>query len=86
MDQINLLEKININRSKEDKDTKRNTFDSINALYEGRELTLNAFRSGIFLIKEKKRKGLKVLTPKEMLQRLPIALAQVKAGIHLKTY
>ena len=25
-------------------------------------------------------KGLKILTPKQMLQRLPIALAQVKAG------
>ena len=29
---------------------------------------------------ETKRTGLKILTPKEMLQRLPIALAQVKAG------
>ena len=28
---------------------------------------------------EAKRKGLKKLTPKQMLQRLPIALAQVKA-------
>ena len=28
----------------------------------------------------KKGKGLKVLTPKEMFQRLPIALAQIKAG------
>ena len=27
-----------------------------------------------------KRTGLKILRPKEMLQRLPIALAQVKAG------
>ena len=27
-----------------------------------------------------KGKGLKILTPKQMLQRLPIALAQVKAG------
>ena len=27
-------------------------------------------------------KGLKILTPKQMLQRLPIALAQVKAGIN----
>ena len=27
-----------------------------------------------------KEKGLKTLTPKQMLQRLPIALAQVKAG------
>ena len=26
------------------------------------------------------RKGLKILTPKQMLQRLPIALAQIKAG------
>ena len=25
-------------------------------------------------------KGIKILTPKQMLQRLPIALAQVKAG------
>ena len=25
-------------------------------------------------------KGLKILTPKQLLQRLPIALAQVKAG------
>ena len=29
---------------------------------------------------ETKGKGLKILTPKQMLQRLPIALAQVKAG------
>ena len=27
-----------------------------------------------------KGKGLKILTPKQMLQRLPIALAQVRAG------
>ena len=30
--------------------------------------------------KATKRTGLKILTPKQMLQRLPIALAQVKAG------
>ena len=29
---------------------------------------------------ETKGKGLKILTPKQMLQRLPIALAQVKVG------
>ena len=29
---------------------------------------------------ETRVKGLKILTPKQMLQRLPIALAQVKAG------
>ena len=29
---------------------------------------------------ETKEKGLKILTPKQILQRLPIALAQVKVG------
>ena len=49
-------------------------------LYEGQELTLNAFKTGIFPIKATQGKGLKIFTPKQMLQRLPIALAQVKAG------
>ena len=31
---------------------------------------------------ETKGKGLKILTPKQMLQRFTIALAQVKAGIN----
>ena len=31
-------------------------------------------------------KGLKILTPKEMLQRLPITLAQVKAGNTSKNF
>ena len=30
--------------------------------------------------KQQKGKGIKILTPKQMLQRLPIALAQVKPG------
>ena len=32
------------------------------------------------LIKEKKRRGIKILTPKQMLQRLPIVYGQVKAS------
>ena len=56
---------------------KRNTLESGSALYEGRELTLNAFRSGIFPIKVTKGEGLKILSLKHILQRLPIALAQV---------
>ena len=35
---------------------------------------------------EQEGTGLKILTPKQMLQRLPIALAQVKAGIIQKVY
>ena len=86
MDQINLLENMikfnNKSRSKtkEVKDKRITTFNSVNAVYEGRELTLNAFISGIFPIKEKQEKGLKSLTPKQMLEGLPIALAQVKAA------
>ena len=60
-------------------------FESVIALYEGlnRELNLNAFKCGLFLIKGKQGKQgkvLKILTPKQMLQRLPLSLAQVKAG------
>ena len=86
MDQINLLENmIKFNnksrrKPKEVKGKKINNFDSVNAVYEGQELTLNAFISGIFPIKEKQEKRLKILTPKRMLERLQIALAQVKAA------
>ena len=38
------------------------------------------FKSGIFLLKTTKGEGLKILTPKQMLQRLLIDLAQVKPG------
>ena len=36
--------------------------------------------SGAFSLKLSQGKGLKVLTPQQMLQILPIALAQVKEG------
>ena len=41
----------------------------------GRELVVNAFKSGLFPLKSTTGIGLKVLTHKQMLQRLPIALA-----------
>ena len=86
MDQTNLLENIvKFNnklepKTKEGNDKKRNTFDSVNAIYEGQESTLNAFRSGIFPIKTTQGKGLEILTPKQMLQRLLVVFAPVKAG------
>ena len=40
----------------------------------------NAFRSGIFHRLENSQEMLKILTPNQMLKRLPIALAQVKTG------
>ena len=55
--------------------------------FEGRENVLDAFESKIFSIKSKgtgilnpNHSKLKILIPKQMLQRLPIALPQVKAG------
>ena len=54
--------------------------------FEGREKILDAFESKIFSIKSKgsgilnpDRSKPKILSPKQMLQRLPIPLAQVKA-------
>ena len=67
-------------RSKADKKKNINTYESANAFYEVRGLTLNVFKSGIFPLKTTQRKGLQILPPKQMLQRLPISLAQVQAG------
>ena len=59
---------------------KRNVLNTAKDLYECRELVTSTFKSGLFPLKSTTGTGLKILTPKEMLQRLPIALAQVKAG------
>ena len=57
--------------------------------YQSREDVFNFFRDYAKIMldsnykakqDETKRTGLKMLTPKQVLQRLPIALAQVKAG------
>ena len=63
--------------------------NNITRSYNSREETINFFRDYGKMILDAARKskqnktegkGLKILTPKQMLQRLPIALAQVKAG------
>ena len=66
----------------EQKKLKSDVLDSVIALVKGRELMYNAFRSGIVhrLEKSQEGEGLKILTPNQMLKRLPIALAQIKAG------
>ena len=72
----------------EQKILKSDVLDSVCALVKARELMYNAFRSGIFHRLEESQEGegvnegeqLKILTPDQMLKRLPIALAQVKAG------
>ena len=56
---------------------------------KSREEVINLFRDYIEMLSdanydarknETEGKGLKILTPKQMLQRLPLAIAQVKAG------
>ena len=63
--------------------------NNLEKFYNSREEVINSFRDYIGMLSdanydakqnETKGTGLKILTPKQMLQRLPIALAQVKAG------
>ena len=63
--------------------------DNLNKFDNSREEVINFFRDYTEMLSdanydarknETEGKGLKILTPKQMLQRLPIALAQVKAG------
>ena len=58
----------------------KNVFNTAKNFYQGRELVINAFKSRLFQLKSTTGTGLKILTPKQLLQKLPIALAQVKAG------
>ena len=63
----------------------KNVLNTAKNLYDGRELVVNAFKSGLFLLKLTAGTGLKILTPKQLLQKLPIALAQGKAGNNSKS-
>ena len=63
-------------------------------LYKARNETIKFFNNYFSMVSEAKNKaknktsgkGLKILTPKQMLQRLPIALAQVKAANNSEIY
>ena len=52
---------------------KADVTDSMTSLFQGREMVINAFKNGIF-------QSSKESQPNQMLKRLPIPLAQVKAG------
>ena len=74
-------------RSQEKKQEKEIVLENLYNFFEGREKNLDAFESKIFSVKSKgagilspNQCKINILTPKQMLQRLPIALAQVKAG------
>ena len=69
------------------KKLKEDVLNSAMALLKGRQMVFKAFESEIFLKPEelKKEAGLKLLSPKQILQRLPIAVAQIKAGNNSET-
>ena len=69
------------------KQEKEHVLKNLYNFYEGREKVLNTFNSNIFPIKNKgtgylesKPSSFKILTPNQMLKKLPIFLAQIKAG------
>ena len=71
-------------RSKEQK----NTLNNIEMLYKAKTEAIKFYDDFFSMMSEAKAtKGtiLKILTPKQKLQRLPIALAQVKAGNKLQS-
>ena len=66
------------------KNVKKDVLNSARALLKGREMVFNAFESGVFLKPEelkqsKKGTGLKIFTPKQILQRLPIPCPQMRS-------
>ena len=76
-------------KNPERRQKKKDDLEHFYNFFEGRERVLNAFDSKLFPIKIEgtafsdkvcNHSNLKILTPKQMLQRFPIALAQVKAG------
>ena len=81
-------------RNPEKRKLRSDVLDSVTSFVKGREVVLKAFQSRIFHKLEESQEGkganemsrvnasegLKILTPNQMLKRLPIALAQVKAG------
>ena len=86
--QYNFHKYLNIIRIGNKHDNQKRTLANINMFYNARDNVIRFIEDYGSMILEAKRlaiaehegKGLKILTPNQMLKRLPIALAQVKAG------
>ena len=86
--QKNYLEYFNTIRKGNKNPEERKTLANINMFYNARDSAIKFIEDYGSMILEAKRlakedqegKGLKILTPNQMLKRLPIALAQIKAG------
>ena len=80
------LNKLNNKKIGEKTTKQKGLINNITRCYLSREEVINFFRDYIEMLShanynaKQNGKGFKILTSKQMLQRLPIALAQVKAG------
>ena len=88
IEQKNVLEYLNVTRKGNKNAQQRKTLANVNMLYNARGDAIKFIEDyGSMIVEAKKLaredqkgEGLKILTPNQMLKRLPIALAQVKAG------
>ena len=77
---------LNLIRRGNKNNIQRETLNNINNLYNARDMAIKFIEDYGLMVLEAKRiarqegEGLKILTPNQMLKRLPIALVQVKAG------
>ena len=87
--QYNFHKYLNIIRIGNKNDNQKRTLANINIFYNARENAIQFIKDygsvilearSLAIEEERKGKGLKMLAPNQMLKRLPIALAQIKAG------
>ena len=79
------LNEIKKGKKKHRSEEQKNTLYNVERLYKASNIVIEFFDDQSLMVSKTKLKttkgtGLKTLAPKQMLQRLPIALAQVKAG------
>ena len=72
-------------KSKNRSEEKNSVINNVTNLYESREKVVQMFNNyaknmSINIFESKQGAGLKILTLKQMLRRLPIALARIKTG------
>ena len=85
--QNEFLNKLNNTKIGKKTPEQKEVINNLKKFYNSREEAINLFRDYVEMLsdanydaKQNEGKRLKILTPKQMIQRLPIALAQVKAG------
>ena len=76
---------IKISKGRFKSEQQKSALENVKLLYKSRQVVFKFFNEYSLIASESKHKakygeGLKILSPKQMFQRLPIDLAQAKAG------